>query len=87
MRLLYSVALVLLLAVPAVAQPAATQPSGAQDAARMEEFVQAAIQKHHFMGAVLVARGDEILLNKGYGRPTSSGTFPIPRQRSSGSDR
>ena len=34
----------------------------------MEEFVQAAIQKHNFMGAVLVARGDEILLNKGYGQ-------------------
>ena len=76
MRLLCSVALALLLAVPAVAQPAATQPATAQDAARLEDFVQAAIQKHNFMGAVLVARGDEILLNKGYGQANTEWNIP-----------
>ena len=76
MRLLSSIALVLLLAVPAVAQPAATQPATAQDAARMEEAIQAAIQKQNFMGAVLVARGDEILLNKGYGQANAEWNLP-----------
>jgi CubicO group peptidase (beta-lactamase class C family) len=76
MRLLCSVAFVLLLAAPAVAQPAATQPATAQDAARLEDFVQAAIQKRNFMGTVLVARGDEILLNKGYGQANAEWNIP-----------
>ena len=57
MRSLWILALSFLLATPAAAQ----------DAARMEPFIQAAVQKQNFMGAVLVARGDEILLSKGYG--------------------
>jgi CubicO group peptidase (beta-lactamase class C family) len=61
MNLLCQLALIVLLAAPATAQNA---PS---DAARMEPFIQAAMQKQNFMGAVLVARGDEILLSKGYG--------------------
>jgi CubicO group peptidase (beta-lactamase class C family) len=39
----------------------------AQDAARMEEVVQAYVQNKTFMGAVLVARGSEVILSKGYG--------------------
>lgn len=61
MRWLCALVVVCLAAGPAAAQNATS------DAARMEPFIQAAIQKDRFMGAVLVARGDEILLSKGYG--------------------
>jgi CubicO group peptidase (beta-lactamase class C family) len=39
----------------------------AQDTARMEEVVQTYVQNKTFMGAVLVARGGEVILSKGYG--------------------
>ena len=40
----------------------------AQDgAARMEQVVQHYVAQKQFMGAVLVARGNDILLSKGYG--------------------
>jgi CubicO group peptidase (beta-lactamase class C family) len=39
----------------------------AQDAARMEALIQARVDQKAFMGAVLVARGDEVILSKGYG--------------------
>ena len=39
----------------------------AQDAARMEEVVQTYVQNRTFMGAVLVARGSDVILSKGYG--------------------
>ncbi|HEY2396585.1 MAG TPA: serine hydrolase [Rudaea sp.] len=39
----------------------------AQDVARMDEIVQSFVSGKEFMGSVLVARGDHILLNKGYG--------------------
>jgi CubicO group peptidase (beta-lactamase class C family) len=39
----------------------------AQDTARMEEVVQTYVQNKTFMGAVLVARGNEVILSKGYG--------------------
>ena len=39
----------------------------AQDTARMEEIVQAYVQDKTFMGTVLVARGGEVILSKGYG--------------------
>lgn len=39
----------------------------AQDTARMEQVVQSYVQAKTFMGAVLVARGAEVVLNKGYG--------------------
>ena len=42
-------------------------PCFAQDAARMEEVVQAHVRDKTFMGAVLVARGTDVLLSKGYG--------------------
>jgi CubicO group peptidase (beta-lactamase class C family) len=41
--------------------------SGAQDAARLADVVQAKVHDKTFMGAVLVARGPEIVLSKGYG--------------------
>src|SRR5687767_11142725 len=38
-----------------------------QDAARMEEVVQAYVRDKTFMGAVMVARGTDVILSKGYG--------------------
>jgi CubicO group peptidase (beta-lactamase class C family) len=39
----------------------------AQEAARLDEIVQSYVQNRTFMGSVLVARGAEVLLSKGYG--------------------
>jgi CubicO group peptidase (beta-lactamase class C family) len=39
----------------------------AQDAARMEEVVQTYVRARTFMGAVLVARGNDVIFSKGYG--------------------
>jgi len=39
----------------------------AQNAARMDQIVQSYVADHRFMGSVLVARGSEVLLSKGYG--------------------
>ena len=41
--------------------------SFAQDAARMEEVVQSYVRARTFAGAVLVARGSDVVLSKGYG--------------------
>jgi CubicO group peptidase (beta-lactamase class C family) len=41
--------------------------AAAQDAARMEQLISARVADKTFMGAVLVARGDEVILSKGYG--------------------
>jgi CubicO group peptidase (beta-lactamase class C family) len=38
-----------------------------QDPARMDELVQGYVAQHQFMGSVLVARGETVLLSKGYG--------------------
>ena len=39
----------------------------AQDVARMEEVVQTYVGDKTFMGAVLIARGNDVILSKGYG--------------------
>jgi CubicO group peptidase (beta-lactamase class C family) len=39
----------------------------AQDPARLDQIVQAYVASDHFMGTVLVAKGDKVLLSKGYG--------------------
>jgi CubicO group peptidase (beta-lactamase class C family) len=39
----------------------------AQDASRMDQVVQSYVSDKSFMGSVLVARGDQVLLSKGYG--------------------
>jgi len=39
----------------------------AQDIARMDQVVQSYVNNQSFMGSVLVARGSQVLLNKGYG--------------------
>jgi len=41
--------------------------SCAQDIARMEEVIRSYTSDHRFMGTVLVARGEQTLLSKGYG--------------------
>ena len=41
--------------------------AGAQDAARMDALISARVADKSFMGAALVARGDEVILSKGYG--------------------
>jgi CubicO group peptidase (beta-lactamase class C family) len=56
-RLLGAALLVLTLATTAASQ----------DVARMEQIVQEAVVKKTFMGAVLVAKGSDVLLSKGYG--------------------
>ena len=48
----------------------------AQDAARMEEVVQTYVRDKTFMGAVLVARGSDVILSKGYG--TANLEWDIP---------
>ncbi len=58
----------LLLATAAIAQPAQRgSRAGVEDTARMEQVIQSYVQSRRFMGAVLVARGTDVVLNKGYG--------------------
>ncbi len=56
-------ALVLLVAAPAVAQDGAAPVS----ADKLDEIVRGYVQNKTFMGSVLVARGADVLLSKGYG--------------------
>ena len=42
-------------------------PALAQDSERMHEVVSADTEAGTYMGSVLVAKGDEILLNRSYG--------------------
>src|SRR5689334_3201359 len=55
---LLGVALLVLTLAPAAAS---------QDVSRMEQVVQDAVNNRTFMGSVLVARGSQTLLSKGYG--------------------
>jgi CubicO group peptidase (beta-lactamase class C family) len=48
----------------------------AQDTARMEEVVQTYVQNKTFMGTVLVARGSEVILSKGYGSANLEWNIP-----------
>ena len=41
------------------------QPTGL--AGRMDQVVQSFVENHQFMGSVLVARGSDVVLSKGYG--------------------
>ncbi|MEO8680950.1 MAG: serine hydrolase [Vicinamibacterales bacterium] len=45
----------------------AATPSFAQDTARMEQVIQSYVKNRTFMGTVLVARGADVVLSKGYG--------------------
>jgi CubicO group peptidase (beta-lactamase class C family) len=48
----------------------------AQDPARLEQIVQSYVADNHFMGTVLVAKGDQVLLNKGYGSANLEWNIP-----------
>ncbi len=67
------IALVLTSLIPLCAQaPASATQAGAAaqaapDVARMEQVIQSYVANKQFMGSVLVARGTDILLDKGYG--------------------
>src|SRR5882757_6053848 len=52
-----------------VAEPKrpSSPPSVIDQASRMDQVVQSYVTSKRFMGSVLVARGKEILLSKGYG--------------------
>ena len=48
----------------------------AQDVARMDQVVQSYVSDKKFMGSVLVARGGEVLLSKGYGSANLEWNIP-----------
>ena len=48
----------------------------AQDAARMDQVVQTYVQNKTFMGTVLVARGTDVVLSKGYGSANLEWNIP-----------
>jgi len=43
----------------------------------MEQVIQSYVTDGRFMGSVLVARGDQILLNKGYGAANLEWNVPM----------
>ena len=51
-------------------------PCLAQDASRMEEVVQTYVRDKSFMGTVLVARGTDVILSKGYGSANLEWAIP-----------
>jgi CubicO group peptidase (beta-lactamase class C family) len=51
-------------------------PCVAQDAARLEAVVQPYVQNKTFMGTVLVARGSDVILSKGYGSANLEWAIP-----------
>jgi CubicO group peptidase (beta-lactamase class C family) len=48
----------------------------AQDVARMEQVIRSYTDSKQFMGSVLVAKGDEVLLSKGYGSANLEWSIP-----------
>ncbi|GJJ02201.1 hypothetical protein RugamoR64_27390 [Duganella rhizosphaerae] len=48
----------------------------AQDQKRLETLVDKAVARDHFSGAVLVAKGDQVLLDKGYGSANLEWNIP-----------
>jgi CubicO group peptidase (beta-lactamase class C family) len=48
----------------------------AQDVSRMDQVVQSYVSSKTFMGSVLVARGDQVLLSKGYGSANLEWNIP-----------
>jgi CubicO group peptidase (beta-lactamase class C family) len=48
----------------------------AQDASRMDQVVQSYVTSNHFMGTVLVVKGDQVILQKGYGSANLEWNIP-----------
>jgi len=46
---------------------AAAAPQSSPDILRMEQVIQSSVSDQHFMESVLVARGNDVILDKGYG--------------------
>jgi len=57
----------LALVVSGAFAPAVPAQTAAPDVARMEQLIQSRVADRSFMGAVLVARGDPVILSKGFG--------------------
>src|SRR5580658_7471630 len=51
-------------------------PTGAVDVARMEQVIQADAADNNFMGSVLVAQADTVLVDKGYGSANLEWNMP-----------
>lgn len=51
-------------------------PVAAQDPARMDQVARADVERNEFSGAILVAKGDTILLDKGYGLANREWNIP-----------
>lgn len=51
-------------------------PALAQDVARMEQIVRQSTDRNEFSGSVLVARGDQVLLDQGYGMANREWNIP-----------
>jgi CubicO group peptidase (beta-lactamase class C family) len=69
-RMILRIGIALLVAIGLV------QQALAQDVSRMEEVVQSYVSGKTFMGSVLVARGGEVLLSKGYGSANLEWNIP-----------
>lgn len=76
LRLSFLLAILCALVHGSSARPGKSSPSSPQspnispaaaNAPRMEQVIQSFVERKQFMGAVLVARRDEVLLDKGYG--------------------
>jgi CubicO group peptidase (beta-lactamase class C family) len=65
-----------LMGIAAIGLLAAPARAPAQDVARMEEIIRARVDDKSFMGTVLVARGDQIILSKGYGSANLEWSLP-----------
>ena len=57
--------------IPSSTQGTDAPSQASPDVARMEQVVQSYVSNKQFMGSVLVAHGDDILFNKGYGERLS----------------
>jgi CubicO group peptidase (beta-lactamase class C family) len=53
-----------------------TAPGFTQDPARLDQIVQSYVKSNQFMGTVLVAKGDQVLLSKGYGSANLEWNIP-----------
>ncbi|WP_439472412.1 serine hydrolase [Brevundimonas sp.] len=51
-------------------------PALAQDVARMEQVVRSSLDRNEFTGSVLVARGDQVLLDQGFGLANREWNIP-----------
>jgi hypothetical protein len=63
--------------IPSSTQGTDAPSQASPDVARMEQVVQTYVSNKQFMGSVLVAHGDDILFNKGYGFANIEWEIPL----------